>query len=92
MDQFLDLAVRYYGTEKGFIVGSEGESYAVEKEGSLSDNSGASNSESFVRYVLKTGESVILVNALHSSYSADPLFVETSPNPYYVCLFFSQED
>ncbi|MGO4695918.1 BREX system ATP-binding domain-containing protein [Paenibacillus sp. 2TAB26] len=72
MDQFLELAIRYSGAEKGFIVGSEGEWCSVEKEGSLSDNSGASYGESIVRYVLKTGEPVVLVNALHSTYSADP--------------------
>ncbi len=74
MDQFLALAIRYSGAESGCIVGSgsEGEICAIEKEGSLSDHRGASYGESIVRYVLKTGESVILVDALHSSYSADP--------------------
>ncbi len=74
MDQFLALAIRYSGAERGCIVGSgsEGAICAIEKEGTLSDRKGASYGESIVRYVLKTGESVILEDALYSSYSADP--------------------
>jgi predicted ATPase/DNA-binding CsgD family transcriptional regulator len=76
MNQFLELAIRYSGAEKGFILNSEGEGLTVEEEaGSVSSEGVASYAESIVRYVVKTGESVVLANASNSSYSADPSII-----------------
>ncbi|MNI15302.1 Transcriptional regulatory protein DevR (DosR) [compost metagenome] len=78
MNQFLELAIRYSGAEKGFILNSDGESFSVEEEAGTMSNEGiASYAESIVRYVVKTGESVILANASRSSYSADPSIIRS---------------
>ncbi|BBH22468.1 serine/threonine protein kinase [Paenibacillus baekrokdamisoli] len=60
-DQFLESVLRYSGAEKGYVISS------------LEDpHDDASYAETIVRYVIKTGESIVLADASRSSYAADP--------------------
>ncbi|MFC4305283.1 BREX system ATP-binding domain-containing protein [Cohnella boryungensis] len=73
MSQFLESVIRYSGAEKGFILHSDAAGSSVEEEaGTGSDEGGRAYAESIVRYVMATGEAVVLANASRSSYSADP--------------------
>ncbi|RXZ79628.1 GAF domain-containing protein [Paenibacillaceae bacterium] len=73
MSQLLESVMRYSGAAKGLIFNSDGK--VEEAAGTVSDEGVMSYAESIVRYVLKTGESVVLGNASRSSYSADPSIV-----------------
>lgn len=74
--EFLTLAIRYSGSEKGYILNNDGKRFSVKEEaGTVNHEGGVSYAESIVRYVVKTGEPVILANAARSSYSADPSII-----------------
>lgn len=86
MSQFLQSVIRYSGAEKGSILNSEGEKVSVkEVSGAVNGEGIASYAESIVRYVEKTGESVVLANASHSSYSADP-YIMRSQSQSVFCM------
>jgi len=78
MGQFLESVIRYSGAEKGYMLSSDGADFSVEAAAPpVGDRMGASYAKSIVRYVMKTGEAVVLADASHSSYSADPSIVRS---------------
>jgi len=78
MGQFLESVIRYSGAEKGYMLSSDGADFFVEEAAApVDEQMGASYAKSIVRYVMKTGEAVVLADASHSSYSADPSIVRS---------------
>ncbi len=78
---FLETALSYLGAEKGYVLNSYEPGLTIEaqrggKEASLGEGSYA---EAIVRYVVKTGESVVLADASRSSYAADPYICSSQP-------------
>lgn len=73
MNRFLDAALRYSGAEKGYVLNNLGEVFSIEDQvGSMNDKpEDATYAEAIVRYVICTGESVVLADASRSSYAAD---------------------
>jgi len=74
MKQFLESALRYSGAEKGYVLNSHDEGFSIEDQAGIGiDNreGDALYAKSIVRYVVETGESVVLANASRSSYASD---------------------
>ncbi|MBP1988780.1 AAA family ATPase [Paenibacillus eucommiae] len=80
MKRFLESALRYSGAEKGYVLSSHGEGFIMEEQVGADDTQEeASYAEAIVRYVIKTGEPVVLADASRSSYGADPNIRRSQP-------------
>jgi DNA-binding CsgD family transcriptional regulator len=81
-NRFLDSAVRYSGAEKGYVLSSHGQGFSIEaRAGGMKETSeNILFAEAIVRYVVKTGESVVLADASSSSYAADPYIRLSQPH------------
>ncbi|OKP97189.1 AAA family ATPase [Paenibacillus sp. P46E] len=72
LNSLLESALRYSGAVKGYIFGSREEEYIIVARSGSAENPQDRYAESVVRYVMRTGEPVLLTNASVSSYAADP--------------------
>jgi predicted ATPase/DNA-binding NarL/FixJ family response regulator len=81
MSQFLAVALRYSGAERGYVLSGQEEVFFIEAEqgGMNAELTGASYAEAIVRYVVRTDEPVVLANAAHSIYAADPYIRRCRP-------------
>ncbi|WP_139996533.1 helix-turn-helix transcriptional regulator [Paenibacillus paridis] len=87
VNRFLETALRYSGAEKGYVLNSDEDRF------SIIDHSGevANAEESLVyagpiaRYVIKTGESIVLADASRSSYAADP-YIRRNESKSVLCM------
>ncbi|WP_240421518.1 helix-turn-helix transcriptional regulator [Paenibacillus periandrae] len=73
MSRFLESVLRYLGAEKGYVLNSHEKGFLIGAQaGSEEDTREApSYAEAIVRYVVNSGEPVVLANASQSSYAAD---------------------
>ncbi|MGG1639203.1 helix-turn-helix transcriptional regulator [Paenibacillus sp. NRS-1760] len=87
MSQFLESALRYSGAEKGYVLESHEEIFTIaDHAGTRNESDGeVSYAEAIVRYVVKTGDSVVLANASRSSYAADP-YITRSKSQSVLCM------
>ncbi|WP_239616223.1 AAA family ATPase [Cohnella mopanensis] len=84
---FLESAISDSGAEKGYILKSRENGLSIEKQwGGREPSQGeGSYAEAIVRYVVKTGESVVLADASLSSYAADP-YIRSSQSKSVLCM------
>jgi DNA-binding CsgD family transcriptional regulator len=81
MHLFLQSALSYSGAEKGYVLNSREEGLSIEYQlgGKGARQGDGSYAEAIIRYVVKTGESIVLEDASHSSYAADPYILSSQP-------------
>ncbi|WP_161601416.1 AAA family ATPase [Paenibacillus luteus] len=87
LNRFLETALRYSGAEKGYVLNSDEERF------SIMDQSGEVRTavdtieyaEAIARYVIQTGESVMLADASRSSYAADP-YIRRNESKSVLCM------
>ncbi|CAM4525502.1 putative ATPase/DNA-binding CsgD family transcriptional regulator [Paenibacillus endophyticus] len=81
LNRFLETVLRYSGAEKGYVLNSDEENFSITDqlgEGGASVDTMV-YAETIVRYVIKTGESVVLADASLSSFAADPYIRRFEP-------------
>lgn len=71
---FLKSALRYSGAVQGYVLNAQEEVFHIEAQNGSNEvlPGELGFAESIVRYVIMTGEPILLANASHSSYAADP--------------------
>ncbi|ULO06831.1 AAA family ATPase [Paenibacillus sp. 19GGS1-52] len=71
---FLTSALRYSGAVHGYVLNGQEEVFHIEAQSGSNEvlPGELGFAESIVRYVIMTGEPILLANASHSSYAADP--------------------
>jgi predicted ATPase/DNA-binding NarL/FixJ family response regulator len=81
MTQFLAMAIRYSGAERGYVLSSqEGEFFIEVEQSSMNEEQvDATYAESIVHYVVRADEPVVLANAVHSMYATDPYIRRCRP-------------
>ncbi|MFC5406609.1 AAA family ATPase [Cohnella soli] len=73
MNRFLESALRYSGAEKGYVLIGQERGFSIGAQAGREEDprEAPSYAESIVRYVVNSGEPVVLANASQSSYAAD---------------------
>jgi DNA-binding CsgD family transcriptional regulator/GAF domain-containing protein len=81
MDLFLESAISYSGAEQGYVLNSYEDGSSIENQlGERASCEGkGSYAEAIVRYVVQTGETVVLADASRSAYAADPSIRSRQP-------------
>jgi DNA-binding CsgD family transcriptional regulator len=81
LQRFLKSAMRYVGAERASIISVLQEGFTIESEigGDKRTESDLPFAESIVRYVVQTGNPVVLADASLNSYSIDPYLVAYQP-------------
>ncbi|QJD86605.1 AAA family ATPase [Cohnella herbarum] len=81
MHLFLESAISYSGAEQGYVLNSFDNGLSIENQ--LGERVGSEvegcYADAIVRYVVKTGESVVLSDASRSAYAADPYIRSIQP-------------
>ncbi|MBH5317523.1 DUF2791 family P-loop domain-containing protein [Paenibacillus sp. GSMTC-2017] len=87
MKLFLESALRYSGAEKGYMLNSDEVGFTIaDQTGSIIQRvEEISYAIAIVRYVVETGESLVLADASHSTYAADP-YVLRSGTQSVLCM------
>ncbi len=91
LERFLDLAIRNAGAERGYVMLGKAGELVVEAEKDInrmqakSLDNGDEYSTSIVQFVMRTRESVVLGEARHSIFAADPYIRQYQPRSI-LCL------
>ncbi|SEM62644.1 AAA family ATPase [Paenibacillus sp. OV219] len=86
MLRYLDAALRYTGAVKGCILSCQEDQFAVVAECGAFDRSEESPyAAAIVRYVVRTGEPIVLADASNSVYAADP-YIRRSHSLSILCM------